>query len=357
MPTATSGPFAATPADAPRWLLFVHQIPNRASNARVRTWRRLQQMGAVAVKQAVYVLPNTAEARERFEWLQAELRDSRGDATLFAADVVDTWSDDALVEEFRKARRTDYETLAREIAPVARQLERRRQSARRGPGIGATLERWIRRLAELERIDYFGGCGRDEVVTLLARIEPHVTGARPPLGDASREPRAGYQKRVWVTRPRPGVDRMASAWLIRAFIDPEASFGFAADRDAVPDTAVAFDMFGVRFTHHDGGCTFETLCRAFDIHDAAVAQLALLVHALDLEDTPALADGPTVQAIIEGLQLAHPDDRTLLEHGMTLFDALHRTYQQRHRSSEPPRTAGRKGASRPRRGSRTRSGG
>lgn len=345
---------AASPAAAPRWLLFVHQIPTRASNARVRTWRRLQQMGAIAVKQAVYVLPNTPEARERFEWLQAELREADGAVTLFAADVVDKWSDDALVEEFRKARRVEYEALTAEIAPLVRQLERRSPPSRAVPGLAAAVERWRQRLVDIERIDYFGGCGRDEVATLLALAESRAAATRPKTHDAARQLNVDFQKRVWVTRPRPGVDRMASAWLIRTFIDPAATFAFAADRAAVPDMAVPFDMFGVRFTHHDGGCTFETLCRAFDVRGAAVEQLAALVHALDLEDGPPPTDGPTLQALIDGLQRAHADDETLLTHGMTLFDALFRSYQVHHRSREPQPTPKAPSARRPARSMRTR---
>lgn len=327
---------AASPAAAPRWLLFVHQIPTRASNARVRTWRRLQQMGAIAVKQAVYVLPHTPETRERFEWLQAELRDAHGAVTLFAADAVDKWSDDALVEEFRKARRAEYEPLATDMTSALKQLERGRSRVRRRIPGTVTVERFRQRLVEIERIDYFGGAGRDEAAALLAQLESRLTAAPTSSSrEQGLESRAGFRQRVWVTRPRPGVDRMASAWLIRTFIDPDATFAFAADRGAVPDTAVAFDMFGVRLTHHDGRCTFETLCRTFDVRGAAVEQLAALVHALDLEDGPPPADGPTMQALIDGLQRAHADDEALLAHGMTLFDALHRSYQVRHRSPEP----------------------
>jgi hypothetical protein len=145
-----------------------------------------------------------------------------------------------------------------------------------------------------------------------------------------------YQGRLWVTRPRPGVDRMASAWLIRRFIDARARFGFAADQGAVPKDAIAFDMFGVDFSHQGEGCTFETLCAVFGIHEPAVGRVAAVVHDLDLKDGRFGApEGTTVGTLIEGLQLAHDDDEALLAQGMALFDALYRGFEQSARSRGP----------------------
>jgi hypothetical protein len=139
-----------------------------------------------------------------------------------------------------------------------------------------------------------------------------------------------------VTRPRPGVDRMASAWLIRRFIDPHARFDFAADRHAVPDNGVPFDMFGVEFSHQGDGCTFETLCSVFGIREPAVSRIAGIVHDLDLKDARFGApEGAAVGAMIEGLQLAYIDDDALLAQGMTLFDSLYRSFEQSVRATGP----------------------
>ena len=138
---------------------------------------------------------------------------------------------------------------------------------------------------------------------------------------------ADYHARVWVTRPRPGVDRMASAWLIRRFIDAQARFAFAVDRNALPHDSVPFDMFGVEFSHQDDNCTFETLCSLFSIQDAAVGRVAAIVHDLDLKDERFGApEAPTVAAVVGGLQLATSDDDTLLAEGMKLFDSLFRSF-------------------------------
>jgi hypothetical protein len=165
---------------------------------------------------------------------------------------------------------------------------------------------------------------------------------------------ASFQGRVWITRPRPGVDRMASAWLIRHFIDRQARFGFAADRESVPDDGVPFDMFGVEFSHQGDGCTFETLCSVFGIHlraardggqvaGPALSRIAGIVHDLDLKDGRFGApECSTVGAMIEGLQLAYQDDEALLEQGMTLFDSLYRSFEQSTRATGPRVTARRR---------------
>jgi hypothetical protein len=335
---------AAATAAAPRvrrWLLFIHQLPAQPSNLRVRTWRRLQQLGAIPLKQAVYVLPDTPEAREDFEWLKAEVKGVGGDASVFAAGLVDAWSDDALVEEFRRSRQEAYGALARDAEQALKRVRvTRRPLGSRAPAVGRLLDILRERLAAIEGIDFFGSAGRDRVLTLLGQLEDRGKGkgARGPAASAaaSSVTKAAYQGRLWVTRPRPGVDRMASAWLVRRFIDPQARFGFAADRDAAPEHAVPFDMFGVELSHQGDGCTFETLCAAFGIDEPAVARIAGIVHDLDLKDGRFGApECGTVGAMIEGLQLACGDDDVLLEQGMTLFDSLYRSFQRAGRPTGP----------------------
>jgi hypothetical protein len=323
-----------------RWLLFVHQLPSTPSNLRVRTWRRLQQFGALPVKQAVYVLPDTLDAREDFEWLKAEIKAAGGDASVFAADSVDSWSDAALVEEFRRARQEAYATLAREIERVLGRLEAtRRPRGTRAPAVRRLVEVFRERLSAVEHVDFFGSAGRDRVATLLQRLEEKASDSRRP---AERPRIAGsadaqnYANRLWVTRPRPGVDRMASAWLIRRFVDPQARFAFVADRDSVPPAAVPFDMFGVEFSHQGEGCTFEMLCAVFALQEPAVARIAAIVHDLDLKDGRfAAQEAATVGAVIEGMQLSIPEDDALLDQGMALFESLYRAFERSARSDGP----------------------
>jgi hypothetical protein len=186
-------------------------------------------------------------------------------------------------------------------------------------------------------VDFFGSAGRDRVVALLERFSGRLSsGHRSPAQTHAEENAEAYRGRLWVTRPRPGVDRMASAWLIRRFIDREARFGFVQDRATAPADAVPFDMFGVEFTHQGEHCTFETLCDRFGIREPAIGRLAAIVHDLDLKDSRfGAAEAPTVGMLIDGLQLAHADDDELLAQGSALFEALYRSAQRATRASGP----------------------
>src|SRR5687768_11969194 len=199
-----------------RWLLFIHQLPPQTSNLRVTTWRRLQQIGAIPLKQAVYALPDTADAREDFEWLKTEVKAAGGDASVFAADSVDAWSDDALIEEFRRARQDLYEELGRDVEQaLKRSASARRPKGTRAPALRRLVDIFRERLVAAEKIDFFGSAGRDRVLTLLRQLEDRIGGTgsqAAPSGSLDHAGRkASYQGRLWITRPRPGVDRMASA--------------------------------------------------------------------------------------------------------------------------------------------------
>ena len=165
-----------------RWLLFIHQLPTHPSNLRVTTWRRLQQIGAIALKQAVYALPDTPDAREDFEWLKTEVKAAGGDASVFAADNVDAWSDDALVEEFRRARQELYEALGRDVQQtLKRATSARRPKGTRAPALRRLVEIFRERLVAAEKIDFFGSAGRDRVLNVLRQLEDRIggTGGQP----------------------------------------------------------------------------------------------------------------------------------------------------------------------------------
>jgi hypothetical protein len=291
------------------------------------------------VKQAVYALPDTPGAREDFEWLKAAVIGDGGEASIFAATTMDVWADDALVEDFRRSRQSAYTALAEEVEAVLTRVARPRRG-RRAPSVDRLARGFSDRLAALERIDFFGSAGRDRVVTVLRRLEGHGTRSAGSAATAPSATPPSYLERVWVTRPRPGVDRMSSAWLIRRFIDPSARFEFAPDVSTLAEGAVAFDMFGAEFSHRGDGCTFETLRDVFAVKDAAVDRLATIVHDLDLKDGRFGApEAHTVGTLIEGMQLATADDAALLEQGIALFDSLHRAFSQALRTTGPRATA------------------
>jgi hypothetical protein len=327
-----------------RWLLLVHQLPAKPSNLRVRTWRRLQQLGAVAVKQAVYVLPDSPSAREDFEWLKTEIEAAGGQASVFAADTVDTWASDELTDEFRRARETDYATLSRAVEHALAEARRKRASRRSRRAASRIVETFRQRLAAVEAIDFFGSAGRDRVVTLVSELQLALSADTPAEGDGSpMDPKRGlFRGRMWVTRPRPGIDRMGSAWLIKRFIDPKARFSFVSEPPATGNV-VPFDMFGVEFTHRGEWCTFETLAHTFAVSDGAVERLAAIVHDLDLKDARFGApEVSAVGALVEGLQALYADDQTLLDSGMTMFEALYRAFERTARRAGPRAVAGRR---------------
>ena len=317
-----------------RWLILVHQLPPHPSNLRVRTWRRLQQLGAVAVKQSVYVLPDIPESREDFEWLKVEIEGAGGDAVVYSADHVDAAAEAAVIEQFRHLRQQAYTELASEL----QRIQRPRAPQQAASGRRRDIAHYRARFAAIERVDFFGSAGRDRVVRLLAELEaasPRAAKGKGQHAKAVADDAGQYEGRVWVTRPRPGVDRMASAWLIRRFIDSNARFAFITDVKAAGD-ALPFDMFGAGFGHEGDRCTFETLIARFRITDAAAARIAAIVHDLDLKDGKFGApEAATLGMAIEGLQLSSRDDGTLLEQGMTLFEALYRSFSQSIRPSRP----------------------
>jgi hypothetical protein len=290
----------------------------------VRTWRRLQPLGASVVNHAVYALPDTAAAREDFQWLKAEIEAAGGTATIFAADSADG-SDAALEREFRRAREAEYAALAKELEQQVRRITRSPGSAAKQP-----LDRFRQRLLAIEKIDFFSSMGRDRVLTLMQELSQRAPQASGPgRRDGRRLDRAEYAGRLWVTRPRPGVDRMSSAWLIRRFVDPQARFGFHSN-GAMSARAVPFDMFNVEFGHHGERCTFETLCERFGVDGPAIRAIAGIVHDLDLKDSRFRApEAGAVGKVIDGLQLQYADDdQVLLEQGIVLFESLYRSFAQ-----------------------------
>jgi hypothetical protein len=328
-----------------RWLLLAHQLPARPSNLRVQTWRRLQQLGAIPVKQAVYVLPDSPAAREDFEWLKTEIEGGGGEATIFTADTVNTWTSDELIEEFRRTRETDYTTLSEAVARALQGAKRKEAPRRSRRAASRIVDTFRRRLAGIEAIDFFGSAGGDRVTTLIADLQRALSGDSQVARGASQSDssrRDVFRGRTWVTRPRPGIDRMGSAWLIKRFIDPEARFSFVEQPPTTGDD-IPFDMFGVEFTHRGKWCTFETLAHTFAINDTAVHRLAAIVHDLDLKDGAFSApEADTVGALVEGLQVLHADDHVLLDNGITMFEAFYRTFDRAARRGGPRPVARRK---------------
>lgn len=309
----------------PRWLLLAHQLPARSSNARVKTWRRLQQIGAVPARNSVYVLPNTAACREDFEWIRSEIVALGGGATVFAADAVNAGGHEDIETIFRRARDADYQRLTREAERLIGRSRSTRGKKPTNDGVVRAVNQLRERLADIRRVDFFHALAGEAAADAVAGLEQRLVDRKPARKEGSMRPSPkAFTNRRWVTRPRPGVDRMASAWLIRRFIDPKATFAFV-DRPSGAD--VPFDMYTGDFSHHGEHCTFEVLTQQFGIRDPTVNRLAQMVHDLDMkENRYSVPEAAAIGRMIEGFRQLHADDGVLLEQGIAMFEALARSF-------------------------------
>jgi hypothetical protein len=330
------------PAVVAQWLLLVHQLPPRPSNLRVHVWRRLQQVGAVSLRNSVYVLPNTSETCEDFDWVREEIAARGGQVSVLAADAIDGYTDDELREAFRRARATDYDALIRDAKALAKRFgTRRRFTALRG--MQADVAKLRERFRVIKAADYFESPRGGEALSSLETLEGALPGtSMTPTESAVLGPDA-FRRKVWVTRPHPGIDRMASAWLIRRFIAPDATFAFG-----LPPTTkgrIPFDMPDVEFGHKGAECTYETLVRRFGISDPAAIRIGHVVHDLDFKElTFGLPETQTIGRLVEGLRDGSVTDDALLQDGIRVVEALYRSYLRDGRAeSDPRRSRGNRG--------------
>jgi hypothetical protein len=314
------------PTPFPKWLLLLLQLPTRPAAARIKTWRRLQQLGSVAIKHSVYVLPNTAQAREDFEWLRTEVLAAKGQASIMVADALTAAEDDEIRAAFLAQRATEYDAVRGDADKILRSLKTRAAGPAR-LGAERALRSGRHELGRLDAMELIPVDARAKAVDALDRLEARLAPdderkAAMPTVAAARDT---YTARTWVTRPRPGVDRMSSAWLIQRFIDPKAKFEFSAEPPPANDKRrVGFDMFGVAFGHQGDRCSFEVLCDHFRVDDKAVRHIAKIVHDVDLkDDRHGLPEAPVVARMVEGLRATYANDAELLTHGMAMFAALY----------------------------------
>ena len=308
----------------PRWLLLIHQIPPKPPYFRVKIWRRLQAIGAVAIKNSVYVVPRTDETQEDFEWLAREIVKGGADAVICEARFIEGLEDDGVEALFNAARESDY----RQIADDARALADRRPSEERRLQLDVEVARLRRRLAGVGEIDFFGAPGREIAEGLVDDLEAHLHArASAP----ARMARAELRGRTWVTRKGVHIDRIATAWLIRRFVDAEARFKFVSARGYRPARdELRFDMFEAEFTHEGDLCTFEVLLARLGIEEGALRAIAEVVHDVDLKDGKfGRPEAIGIDHLIAGIAMAHGDDVERLERGATVFDALHEYFRRK----------------------------
>lgn len=323
-----------------RWLLLIHQVPPKPGYLRVKVWRRLQRLGAVPIKNSVYALPRTEQAREDFQWVLREVAEGGGDATICEARLVEGLSDEQVESLFRAARDSDYRGIAEEAGRVLREI-RTARSADPAPRARAEAEsgRLKRRLAETAVIDFFGAPGRGAAERRVAELEARLRPGESAVGSRAhgRARAEGYQGRTWATRKGLHVDRMASAWLIRRFVDPDAAFKFVPAKGYRPAAGeVRFDMFEAEFTHDGDRCTFEVLVERFRLADPALRPIAEIVHDIDLKDGKfGRPETAGIDRLVAGIAMGRREDEARLARGTAVFEDLYEYFRRKSADAWP----------------------
>jgi hypothetical protein len=322
------------PLSAPRWCLLIHQLPPKPLYLRARIRQRLARVGAVALKNSVYVLPHSESSVEDFQWIAEEAVAGGGEAFLCTAEFLGRPSDSEIEDRFRRARAADYEELSAQARELLRQVRRGAAAVASDGDLSSRASRLKKRFGEVSGLDFFAAPERAAAEALLGQLETRLAagGAPAPAASAAHRQRlAELAGLTWVTRRGVHVDRIASAWLIRRFVDAAARFRFA-DAQSPEDAAgeVRFDTVGGEFTHEGDRCTFETLMARLGLADPALAQIAEIVHDIDLKDGKfGRADAAGIQQLVTGIVLAHAGDLDRLDRGFALLDDLYASFRQR----------------------------
>jgi hypothetical protein len=287
---------------ATSWLLLLFSLPTNRNTERVAVWRRLKKMGAVQVKTSTYLLPDEPAQYEQFQWLAQQIRDYGGDATLVRAQEIEGLSKQKLIGIFNDARAKDYAELRKSLREfIGRRKKMDAEEA------ATEIERLTRKFREIRAVDFFDSARGHDIAMLLRRAEG----------------------KTWLTRPRPEIDRVGSAWLISKFIDRKPKFVFAPTPDAVAD-AIPFDMLDAEFSHHGNYCTFETLTKRFAISDKSAGKIGEMIHDADLDDARfQRAEAVGIDRVLKGWAKQGLPDEEILRRGFECFDALYAFLERR----------------------------
>lgn len=318
-----------------RWLILAYHFPAKPGSARMKIWRRLQMIGAVAIKNSFYVLPSNDQTKEDFSWLLKELEGSEAEAVLFEARCIEGMDDGSVRDLFNQSRDSDYNELTKEIVNItdvqSTLLEGQPSDRHQAHKV---LSRVRKRLGEIEAIDFFGAAKHGDVEKAMRKLEeltaPETEDTQCGVLTKMDMDSENLQGRTWVTRRSVGVDRMACAWLIRRWIDSDAKFKFVSGEGYQPEEGeLRFDMFEGEFTHQGDLCTFEVMAHLIAPSDAAVRSVGEIVHDVDLKDSKFdRAETAGISALINGIRRNLDDDDKRLQRGGELFDGLYEAFRE-----------------------------
>jgi hypothetical protein len=304
------------------WLVFSYSFPsNQGSSARVTLWRRLSRLGAVSPKSGVHVLPAREDCLESFQWLSKEVQQQKGECLLMNVDSFEGLSDQALIQLFKDRSEKEYIELEDSLKMLASEVRNNIADEER-VRLHGELEKLRKKHGDVAHIDFFDAPGGGRLRSKLASLETKLVGREDNTPEIGKVKAKDFKNKVWVTRPKPHVDRLACAWLIRRFIDSKAKIRYSTKPQR---EEVSFDMKeNSTFGHVGNLCTFETMMIAFDLNEPGIAAVAEIVHEIDLRDSRYLhPETAGVDSILKGWLLKEYSDSELETHGIALFDGLH----------------------------------
>ena len=313
------------PPQAPAWLLLVTNLPGRNPTLRMRIWRALKAAGAGLLRDGAYLLPNRERSRQVLEEQGGEIKAAGGLVQVLSFDAQSDEQNAELVALFDRTE--EYGETIRRLNALKGELAKLAEPAARQRLAGIRRE-----VAAIATRDFFPGEPRKQMEGALADAEAAVNGRfapdEPHVAHRKIRPRdpKHYRGRTWATREHLWIDRVASAWLIRRFIDPKAKFIWLKRVKACPKSAVGFDFDGAEFTHVGSKVTFEVLVSSFALErDAGLTRLGALVHHLDVGGIP-IAEGPGFATIMAGARSLQQDDDALLKAMAPVLDSLYAGY-------------------------------
>jgi hypothetical protein len=316
-----------------RWLLFFYSTPSKPVASRMKIWRKLTRVGALPFKGAVYILPDNEENLEYFQWLVSEVESMGGEGAFVRVEKVETANSEEIIHLFNQQREREYHRLEKALEEIERKL-----AAIKKGGTIPTKKKLLkqfttimREFEEIKKIDFFSSRKGEVVKRRMKLVEAafkRIAGPQIKKQQAVIVPKnvKDYKGKIWVTRRNPFVDRMASAWLIKRFIDKEAVFQFREEREMAnrDENMVLFDVRGGEFTHVGEMCTFETILKSFGLKDKGLKKIGEVVHELDLKDGRyKSSEASGIEGILVGIRRMSKNDAECLEKGMSVFEMLY----------------------------------
>ena len=318
------------------WLLFFYSVPSKPVSSRMKVWRRLAKAGAVQLKGAVYILPYSDEHYEFLQWLLSEVSSMKGGGSFVKVNQLETMEDSELIQLFNRQREDEYSGIERRIEDLGRKLDSIRKGGKSHDStkFSGELNKLAREFDDIKRIDFFLSKAGQKTEGRIKSLKSAIRSLAGYKGKSAlskaeilTRKTEDFQNKKWATRKRPFVDRMASSWLIRKFIDRNAEFKFVEEKETgllAGKDAITFDVKDGDFTHHADLCTFEALVKSFGIKDKAVKKIAEIVHELDVKDEKFKADEARgIEGLLSGIRKTAKTDAEALEKGMEVFEMLY----------------------------------